>query len=220
MVEGRVKFSSTQSSTGFHKQREPIFVAHVGHQSNFVMLIDRILALIFLVLLSPFWLLGCVWVYLEDGGPIFFQQKRVGENDKEFTMFKIRSMKKDTPQVSSNDLQNPEQYVLHSGKWLRKFSIDELPNLINIIKGEMIFIGPRPLVRSEVKLHDLRSKYGILEQKPGLTGFAQVNGRDLVTIEEKVKLELYYKRNKSLFLRIMIIAKSVIIVLRSAGVRF
>lgn len=184
------------------------------------MLIDRCIAFIFFVLLSPLWLLGALCVWVEDGSPVFFKQKRVGEGDKEFVMYKIRSMKKDTPQVSSNELQNPDQWVLRSGKWLRKFSIDELPNLINIIKGEMIFIGPRPLVRSEKALHALRSKYEILEQKPGLTGFAQVNGRDLVSIDEKVKMELYYKRKKSLKLKLKIIAKSLYIVLRAAGVRF
>ncbi len=181
---------------------------------------DRIIAFCILLLVSPIIFLACLLVLIEDGRPLFFIQKRLGKDEKPFYMFKIRSMKKDTPQVSSNDLTNPEKYVLKVGRYLRKFSIDELPNLFNILKGDMVFIGPRPLVASEVKLQSLRRQYGILDQKPGLTGLAQVNGRDLVTIEEKVALERIYKRDKSLWLQIKIVLKTIVIVFRSAGVRF
>lgn len=184
------------------------------------MVIDRIIALCILILVLPIVLLACFLVLIEDGRPLFFIQQRLGKDEKPFYMFKVRSMKKDTPQVSSNELTNPENYVLKVGRFLRKFSIDELPNLFNIIKGDMVFIGPRPLVASEVKLQNLRRQYGILDQKPGLTGLAQVNGRDLVTIEEKVALERIYKRDKSLWLKIKIVLKTVVIVFRSAGVRF
>jgi O-antigen biosynthesis protein WbqP len=184
------------------------------------MVIDRIIALCLLITVLPIILLACLLVLIEDGRPLFFIQLRLGKNEKPFYMVKIRSMKKYTPQVSSNELKNPEKYVLKVGRFLRKFSIDELPNLFNIIKGDMVFIGPRPLVASETKLQNLRRQYGILDQKPGLTGLAQINGRDLVTIEEKVALERIYKRDKSLVLKIKIILKTILIVFRSAGVRF
>lgn len=184
------------------------------------MVIDRIIAFCILLLVSPIIFLACLLVLIEDGRPLFFLQQRLGKDEKPFCMYKIRSMKKDTPQVSSNELTNPEKYVLKVGRYLRKFSIDELPNLFNILKGDMVFIGPRPLVASEVKLQNLRRQYGILDQKPGLTGLAQVNGRDLVTIEEKVALERIYKRDKSLWLQIKIVLKTIVIVFRSAGVRF
>lgn len=183
-------------------------------------MIDRILALCLLLLVLPIVMLACLLVLIEDGMPLIFIQQRLGKEEKPFYMIKIRSMMKDTPQVSSNELTNPEKYLLKVGLYLRKFSIDELPNLINIVKGDMVFIGPRPLLASEVRLQNLRRKYGILDQKPGLTGLAQVNGRDLVTIEEKVALERIYRRDKSMCLRIKIILKTVVIVFRSAGVRF
>lgn len=184
------------------------------------MVFDRILAFCLIILVSPLILLAAVLVWVEDGFPVFFIQQRLGKNEVPFNMIKIRSMRRETPQVSSNDLANPEEYVLKCGRYLRKFSIDELPNLFNILNGEMVFIGPRPLVASETKLQNLRRQYGILDQKPGLTGLAQVNGRDLVTIEEKVALERIYKRNKSLVLKIKIILKTILIVFRTAGVRF
>jgi len=168
----------------------------------------------------PIIFLACLLVLVEDGRPIFFIQKRLGKDERPFNMYKIRSMKTSTPQVSSNELASPEFYVLKVGRYLRKFSIDELPNLVNILKGEMVFIGPRPLVASEFDLQKLRRKYGILDQKPGLTGLAQVNGRDLVTIHEKVALERIYKRDKSFWLKVKIILKTIVIVFRSAGVRF
>lgn len=181
---------------------------------------DRLIASIVIVLVFPILLVSFVIVWLEDGRPVLFKQERLGHYGIPFTFFKLRSMKRETPQISSNQLENPEQYLLKSGKWFRKLSIDELPNLFNILRGDMHFIGPRPLLASELKLNQLREHYGINTLKPGLTGWAQVNGRDNISIEQKVVLERFYLRHKSLKLKILIVLKSFNMVIRSTGVRF
>jgi len=183
-------------------------------------MIDRIMAVLLLLLFSPILMVAFLLLLVEDGFPLIFKQQRVGKNDKDFYIYKIRSMRRETPQVSTNELSNPEKYRLKTGKFFRKYSIDELPNLWNIIKGDMHFIGPRPLMRREKELHALRLKYGILEIKPGITGFAQVNGRDIMSISRKVVLERHYKMKKSLRLKVFILAKTAVIVLRAAGVKF
>ena len=183
-------------------------------------MIDRIIATLLLLIFSPILLVSFLFLLIEDGFPLIFKQQRVGQYDQDFYIYKIRSMKRETPQVSTNELSNPEKYRLKTGKFIRKYSIDELPNLWNIIKGDMHFIGPRPLMRSEKELHALRLTYGILESKPGITGFAQVNGRDIMSISRKVVLERHYKMKKSLRLKVFILAKTAVIVLRAAGVKF
>jgi len=183
-------------------------------------MIDRIIAVLLLLFFSPILMLALLLLMVEDGFPLIFKQQRVGHNDKDFYIYKIRSMRRETPQVSTNEMSNPEKYRLKTGKIFRKYSIDELPNLWNIIKGDMHFIGPRPLMRREKELHALRLKYGILEIKPGITGFAQVNGRDIVSVPRKVALERYYTKNRSLRLKAFILAKTAVIVLRAAGVKF
>lgn len=183
-------------------------------------MIDRIIATLLLLIFSPILLVAFLFLLIEDGFPLIFKQQRVGKDDQDFYIYKIRSMKRETPQVSTNELSNPEKYRLKTGKFIRKYSIDELPNLWNIIKGDMHFIGPRPLMRREEELHALRVKYGILENKPGITGFAQVNGRDIMSISRKVALERHYKTKKSLRLKVFVMAKTAVIVLRAAGVKF
>jgi len=183
-------------------------------------MIDRIIAVLLLLFFSPILMLAFLLLLVEDGFPLIFKQQRVGRNDKDFYIYKIRSMRRETPQVSTNELSNPEKYRLKTGKFFRKYSIDELPNLWNIIKGDMHFIGPRPLMRREKELHALRLKYGILEIKPGITGFAQVNGRDIMSVSRKVALERHYKQNRSLRLKAFILAKTAVIVLRAVGVKF
>ena len=183
-------------------------------------MIDRITAVLLLLLFSPILMVAFLLLLVEDGFPLIFKQQRVGQNDKDFYIYKIRSMRRETPQVSTNELSNPEKYRLKTGKFFRKYSIDELPNLWNIIKGDMHFVGPRPLMRREKELHALRLKYGILEIKPGITGFAQVNGRDIMSVSRKVALERHYKQNRSLRLKAFILAKTAVIVLRAAGVKF
>jgi len=165
---------------------------------------NRILALVILVFLSPFFLVVSIFILIDDGFPVLFSQKRIGINYSFFKMYKFRSMKKSTPNVATHLLTNSEKYVLRVGRIIRKLSLDELPNLLNIVKGEMVFIGPRPALYNQDDLMKLRIEAGVDKLKPGLTGWAQINGRDEISLEDKVKLEKYYIVNKSIFLDIKI----------------
>ena len=166
---------------------------------------QQVLALIIFILISPIYLFISLAIFIEDGLPIHFKQKRPGKNHIIFDFYKFRSMKKSTPNVATHLLENPEQYLLKIGKFIRKLSLDELPNLINVIKGEIGFVGPRPALYNQDDLLALRVKYGIDKLKPGITGWAQVNGRDEIPISQKVELEKYYLENKNIFLDIKIL---------------
>lgn len=170
---------------------------------------SRILALFLFLILFPFISIIGVVILIEDGFPIFFEQKRVGVNCSFFRIIKFRTMKKDTPNVATHLLVNPDSYLLKSGKFLRKTSLDELPNLLNIIHGDMNFIGPRPALFNQNDLMELRIMHGVESLKPGITGWAQVNGRDEISIEEKVKFEKEYLVKKSLKLDLLILIKTI-----------
>ena len=158
-----------------------------------------------LLLLAPLFIVVGLAIFIEDGAPIFFVQKRVGKDYSFFFLYKFRTMKKNTPNVASHLLENPKQYLLRLGGLLRKLSLDELPNLINIVKGDMNFIGPRPALYNQEDLMALRVAAKVHTQKPGITGWAQINGRDTISLEEKVALEMYYKNHHSLTLDFKII---------------
>ena len=179
---------------------------------------SRIFALILLILFSSILILVSILILFEDGFPIFFTQKRVGINYTFFNIYKFRSMKKNTPNVATHLLTNPEQYLLKIGKFVRKTSLDELPNLINIIKGEMVFVGPRPALYNQDDLMALRVANGVDKLKPGITGWAQINGRDEISIEAKVALEKEYLVKKSFLFDIEILIKTFTNVLFSKGV--
>ena len=179
---------------------------------------NRLLALFLLVILSPLFLIVALAILIEDGFPVFFTQSRIGINYSYFYIYKFRSMKKNTPNVATHLLENPGQYLLKIGGLLRKLSLDELPNLINIIKGEMVFVGPRPALYNQDDLMALRVADGIDKLKPGITGWAQINGRDEISIEAKVALEKEYLAKKSFIFDIEILIKTFINVLFSEGV--
>jgi len=181
-------------------------------------MLNRFLALLLLLILSPLFLLVALFILVEDGFPIFFTQKRVGVNYSFFQIYKFRSMKKNTPNVATHLLTNPAQYLLQSGSLLRRLSLDELPNLINIIKGEMVFVGPRPALYNQDDLMDLRVAAGVDKLKPGITGWAQINGRDEISIEEKVQLEKEYLSRKSFLFDLKIVFRTFTNVLFSKGV--
>jgi O-antigen biosynthesis protein WbqP len=181
-------------------------------------MINRIFAFILLIILSPIFLLVGFLIFLQDGLPVFFKQKRVGVNYSFFYIYKFRTMKKDTPNVATHLLTNPEQYLLKIGALLRKLSLDELPNLINIINGEMVFVGPRPALYNQDDLMALRVAAGVDKLIPGITGWAQVNGRDELSLEQKVALEKEYLAKKSLFIDFQILIKTFTNVLFSKGV--
>ena len=181
-------------------------------------MLNRLFALFLLIILSPLFLIVALVILIEDGSPVFFTQKRVGINYTFFYIFKFRSMKKNTPNVATHLLTNPDQYLLKIGKFIRKTSLDELPNLINIIKGEMVFVGPRPALYNQDDLMQFRVATGVSKLKPGITGWAQINGRDDISIERKVQLEQEYLQIKSFLLDIEIIIKTFTNVLFSKGV--
>ena len=181
-------------------------------------MLNRLFALVLLLILSPLLLLLAISIFIEDGFPIFFKQKRVGVNYTFFNIYKFRSMKRNTPNVATHLLSNPEQYLLKIGEILRKLSLDELPNLINIIKGEMVFVGPRPALYNQDDLMKLRVATGVDKLKPGITGWAQINGRDDISLEKKVQLEQEYLFKKSTLFDIEIIIKTFTNVLFSKGV--
>ena len=181
-------------------------------------MIVRLFAFILFIILTPFFLIISIIIFVEDGFPVFFTQKRVGINYTFFKIYKFRSMKNNTPNVATHLLVSPDQYILKIGKFLRKSSLDELPNLINIIKGEMVFVGPRPALFNQDDLMQFRIATGVDKLKPGVTGWAQINGRDEISIEAKVALEQEYLQRKSFFFDITIIIKTFINVLFSKGV--
>ena len=182
-------------------------------------MIDKLLALIALIVLSPLFLIVFIFIFLEDGLPVFYVQKRVGIKYSFFNIYKFRSMKKNTPEVATHLLENPEQYLLKIGKLIRKTSLDELPNLINILKGDMVFVGPRPALYNQDDLMQLRIEAGVDQLKPGLTGWAQINGRDELSLEDKVAFEKEYMDKKSFWFDVKIIYLTVLLAFfKKAGV--
>jgi len=181
-------------------------------------MVNRFIALVILIVLSPIFLIVAFTILIEDGFPVFFIQKRVGINYSFFYIFKFRSMKKNTPNLATHLLTEPDQYLLKIGKFIRKTSLDEIPNLINIIKGEMEFIGPRPALYNQDDLMKLRVATGVSKLKPGITGWAQINGRDDISINKKVQLEQEYLQKKSFLFNIKIIIKTFTNVLYTKGV--
>jgi O-antigen biosynthesis protein WbqP len=181
-------------------------------------MLNRISALILIIIFAPIFLIVSIAIILEDGLPVSFTQKRVGINYSFFKIYKFRSMKKNTPNVATHLLFNPDQYLLKIGKFIRKTSLDELPNLINIIKGEMVFVGPRPALYNQDDLMQFRVATGVSKLKPGITGWAQINGRDEISIADKVKLEQEYLYKKSFLFDLEILIKTFTNVLFSKGV--
>lgn len=182
-------------------------------------IIDRCLAFIGLLILSPIFLILCIAVYISDPGPIFFCQKRVGKNKKYFMLYKFRSMKMSTPHdMPTHMLENPEQYITRIGKFLRKTSLDELPQIWNVLKGDMSFIGPRPSLWNQYDLIEERDKYGANDVVPGLSGWAQINGRDELEIDIKAKLDGDYSNKISFGFDAKCFFGTIFSVLRSEGV--
>jgi len=182
-------------------------------------MLNKLVALFFLLFFSPIFIIIACLIFFEDLMKVFFKQKRLGANYNFFKIYKFRTMKKETPNVATHLLNNPTQYLLKIGGFLRKSSLDELPNLINILKGEMVFVGPRPALYNQDDLMVLRIEAGIDRLKPGITGWAQINGRDEISIQEKVAYEEEYIKKKSLFFDLYILSKTFMNVLLSKDVR-
>lgn len=186
---------------------------------KFKRFVDIFLSIIGLVLLSPIFLILIIWIKLDSKGPIFFKQKRVGINKTHFNILKFRTMRIDTPKdTPTHLLENPDQWITKSGRFLRKTSLDELPQIINIIKGDMSIIGPRPALWNQFDLIAERDKYGANDILPGLTGLAQVSGRDELPIEVKAKLDGEYNQNISFMMDVKCFFKTITSVLKREGV--
>ena len=177
-------------------------------------LLQRFVALISLIILSPLFLIISLLIKLDSKGPILFKQERIGKDNVNFTIYKFRSMRTNAPNVAPCLLDNPDIFITSVGKFIRKTSIDELPQLINIIKGDMLFVGPRPALYNEYELKKLRTKKGVYKLYPGLTGWAQVNGRDGLEIFEKVEFDTQYLKNRSIFTDIKIVFITVLKVIK------
>ncbi len=182
-------------------------------------LLDLFLALLVALLFMPLILILSLLVKLTSEGPVIHWSKRVGKNCEFFSMPKYRSMKIGTPQIATHLLKEPESSVTNFGRFLRKTSLDELPQLWSIIKGDMSFVGPRPALFNQNDLISIREKYGINLLTPGITGWAQINGRDDISISEKVALDVEYLNRKSLLFDIKIILLTVVKVIKKEGVQ-
>ncbi len=185
----------------------------------FKRILDVILSAIGLIILLPFFVIFSIIIKIESPGPIFFKQKRIGKNKKQFTIYKFRTMRTDTPKdMPTHMLKDAESYITKFGNIMRKTSIDELPQIINILKGDMSIIGPRPALWNQFDLIAERDKYNANSIRPGLTGLAQVSGRDELEIPVKAKFDGEYIQNISFWLDLKIFFKTIINVFKHDGI--
>ena len=178
----------------------------------------RLVALVLIITLIPIFLIIGFVIYIDDGFPILFKQKRMGKKDNLFFIYKFRTMKKGTPDIPTHLIQTKQSLYIKSGIFLRELSLDELPQLFNIFRGELAFIGPRPALYNQHDLIAIRKKRGINRLMPGITGWAQVNGRDELDLNEKVQLDYYYLINNFFLLNIKILCLTIIKVVKKDGV--
>lgn len=182
-------------------------------------LLDFILSLAGSILLSPLMLVLSVWIKLDSPGPVLFRQKRVGIHKTHFNILKFRTMKADTPHdVPTHMLKNPDSYITKSGAFLRKTSLDELPQIWNILAGQMSIVGPRPALYNQYDLIEERDKYSANDVRPGLTGLAQVNGRDELEIAEKARLDGEYVKHLTFAMDLRCFFKTIGYVFHREGV--
>jgi len=179
---------------------------------------QAILAIFLFIILIPIYFLISLVIFFDDGFPVIFKQKRIGLNKRSFYMYKFRTMKNNTPDLATHLIES-QKYLLKSGNFLRKTSLDEIPQLINIIMRDINFVGPRPALYNQHDLIKIRDKYDLNEIMPGITGWAQINGRDEISIEEKVKFDKEYLFRKSLLFDIYIVYKTIFKVLLSKDIK-
>ena len=187
---------------------------------NFIKrILDIVLSGIGIIVLCIPMIIFSIIIKTEDRGSAIFKQKRVGKNKKYFNIYKFRSMKMSTPKdCPTHLLKNPDEYILKCGKWMRKYSIDELPQLFNIFKGDMSIVGPRPALWNQYDLIEERDKYNANNVRPGLTGLAQIEGRDELEIIEKAKLDGEYVKNLSFMLDMKCFFRTFLSVAKHEGV--
>lgn len=182
-------------------------------------IIDLFLSITGLVVLSPMLILLAIDIKLDSPGPVLFKQKRVGINKTHFNIYKFRTMRTDTPKdTPTHLLADPDKYITKAGRLLRKASLDELPQIINILLGQMAIIGPRPALWNQYDLIEERDKYGANDIRPGLTGWAQINGRDELPIEVKAKYDGEYVRRMSFLFDLKCLVGTILVVIKRYGV--
>ena len=187
-------------------------------------IIDFVLSLAGIIVLIPVWIILAFAIKIDDPGPVLFKQKRIARDNKDgtvkyFYILKYRSMKTSTPKdMPTHLLKNPEQYITRVGGFLRKTSLDELPQIFNIFLGQMAIVGPRPALYNQTDLYEERAKYGANKVRPGLTGWAQINGRDELLIEDKARLDGEYVSRMSLLMDLKCFFGTFLSVLRQDGV--
>lgn len=189
------------------------------YKAFFKRFIDIVLSLCGLIVLSPIYLILYIAIKIDDPGPVLFKQKRIGIHKSNFNILKYRTMRIDTPKdTPTHMLENPEQYITRIGKILRKTSLDELPQILNIFLGQMSIIGPRPALWNQYDLIEERDRYGVNDIRPGLTGWAQINGRDELPIAIKAKFDGEYVERMSFIFDVKCFFGTIVSVLKSDGV--
>lgn len=209
-MDGKLQNANVEQISNFSRYRDV-----------YKRIFDFVFSLIGIVALAVPMLIVAIVIKIDSPKEqILFRQKRVGKNNHEFTIYKFRSMRQDAPhEMATKNFENPEAYITPVGKFIRKASLDELPQLFNVFKGEMSIVGPRPLIPNEEKVLELRNEYGANKILPGITGLAQVNGRDEITDEVKAKYDGQYAQKLSWLLDISIVFKTLFDVVRSRGIR-
>ena len=179
---------------------------------------DFTVSLLLIILSSPVFLVVALIVLIDSGYPVIFKQYRVGKCNKLFYIYKFRTMRVNTRNAATDDLDEAEQAITKSGRILRKTSLDELPQLFNVLTGKMSFVGPRPLIPEEKEIRRIRKEYNVYSVRPGITGLAQVNGRDMLTAEEKALFDKEYVEKQSFMLDMKILFKTVLVVLKRENI--
>ena len=179
---------------------------------------DFTVSLLLIIILSPLFLLISLIILIDAGCPVIFRQYRVGKDNKLFYIYKFRTMKNNTRNAAKCELEESESRITASGRLLRKTSLDEMPQLFNVLRGDMSFVGPRPLIPEEKEIRALRKEYNVYSVRPGITGLAQVNGRDKLSIEEKALFDKEYIDKQSLWLDFKILLKTVSVVLKRENI--
>jgi len=180
---------------------------------------DFLVSLISIVILSPLMIITAILIKITSKGPVLFKQRRIGKDNIEFEIYKFRTMRVETPNVATHLLSNTDSFYTSIGKQMRSVSLDELPQLFNILKGEMSIVGPRPALYNQYDLKEMRTKVNVHKLMPGLTGWAQVNGRDELTLDAKVKRDEEYIEMQGFIMDIKIILKTAIKVLGRHGIQ-
>lgn len=189
------------------------------YEKHIKRILDIILSLLGIIILSPILLFLCLAIKIDSKGPIIFRQKRVGKDKSYFNIYKFRTMRVDTPkEMPTHLLKDPDAFITKIGKFLRKTSLDELPQLFNIVKGDMAVIGPRPALWNQEDLIEERNKYHVNEARPGLTGLAQISGRDELEISVKAQIDGRYISNISFAMDCKCFFGTIVSVFKSDGV--